>query len=226
MTNRLIVEEKKPPSKLSHAVKAAPLNTLSATVHREIQQYEDENVGLEAAHRAEIGAESAARLTESAIRSQRLRSSRKAEAEPSASNPRSRWQQRKAIREEYAAAKAGRDTKNAKQAAEATGKAAEKVKEAAKKAADFVRRHKKGFLIAGGIVLLLAFMLNMFSSCSVILSFICSAPHRPTSTTPVSTMLLSLPVFRFSSSVLSWAALSAQTAIQNTLCSSRWLAAS
>ena len=56
MTNRLIVEEKKPPSKLSHAVKAAPLNTLSATAHREIQQYEDENVGLEAAYRAEISA--------------------------------------------------------------------------------------------------------------------------------------------------------------------------
>ena len=168
-SSKLSFAEKKPPSKLSHAVKAAPLNILSATAHREIQQHEDENVGLEAAHRAEIGAESAARMTESAIRSQRLRSNRKAEVEPSASNPLSKWQQRRAIREEYAAAKAGRDMKNAKQAVEATGKAAEKVKEAAKKAADFVRRHKKGFLIAGGIVLLLAFMLNMFSSCSVIL---------------------------------------------------------
>lgn len=143
-SSKLSFAEKKPPSKLSHAVKEAPLNTLSVTAHREIQQYEDENVGLEAAHRAETGAESAARLTESAIRSQRLRSNRKAEAEPSTSNPLSKWQQRKAIREEYAAARAGRGTKNAKQAAEATGRAAEKVKEAAKKAADFVRRQKRG----------------------------------------------------------------------------------
>lgn len=168
-SSKLSFAEKKSPSKLSHAVKAAPLNTLSATAHREIQKYEDENVGLEAAHCAEIGAESAARMTESAIRSQRLRSNRKAEAEQYSSNPLSRWQQRRAIREEYAAARAGRGTKSAKQAAEATGRTAEKVKEAAKKAAEFVRRHKKGFPIAGGIVLLLTFMLNMFSSCSVIL---------------------------------------------------------
>ena len=82
---KLTFEKQKPPSKLSHAVKAAPLNTLSATAHREIQKHEDENVGLEAAHRAETGAESAARLTESAIRSQRLRSNRKAEPEQPAS---------------------------------------------------------------------------------------------------------------------------------------------
>ena len=80
VTAKLTFEDKKPPSKLSHAVKAAPVNTASIAAHREIRQYEDDNVGLEAAHFAEGSAESGARLTESAIRAQRLRPYRKAAA--------------------------------------------------------------------------------------------------------------------------------------------------
>ena len=194
VTAKLTFEDKKPPSKLSHAVKAAPVNTASIAAHREIRQYEDDNVGLEAAHFAEGSAESGARLTESAIRAQRLRPYRKAAAAESrlekanltalykkaelnqpASNPISRWQQRRTIRRQYAAAKAGRTAETTKQAAQATGKAAEKVKAAAKKTGEFVRRHKKGFLIAGAVGLALAFMLNVFSSCSVMLEGVGSA---------------------------------------------------
>ena len=194
VTAKLTFEDKKPPSKLSHAVKAAPVNTASIAAHREIRQYEDDNVGLEAAHFAEGSAESGARLTESAIRAQRLRPYRKAVAAESrlektnltalykkaelnqpASNPISRWQQRRTIRRQYAAAKAGRTAETTKQAAQATGKAAEKVKAAAKKTGEFVRRHKKGFLIVGAVGLALAFMLNVFSSCSVMLEGVGSA---------------------------------------------------
>ena len=194
VTAKLTFEDKKPPSKLSHAVKAAPVNTASIAAHREIRQYEDDNVGLEAAHFAEGSAESGARLTESAIRAQRLRPYRKAAAAESrlekanltalykkaelnqpASNPISRWQQRRTIHKQYAAAKAGRTAETTKQAAQATGKAAEKVKAAAKKTGEFVRRHKKGFLIAGAVGLALAFMLNVFSSCSVMLEGVGSA---------------------------------------------------
>ncbi len=162
-----LYEKKRPPSRLSHAVKTAPLNNLSAAAHREIDKYADDNVALEAAEHAESGAESAARLADSAMRSRQLRQHRKAETaeskpEPSASNPISRRQQRKAIRNQYAAASSGRD-------AETAEKTAEKFREAAVKAAEFVRRHKKGFLIAGGVGLVLLFMLNVFSSCSVIL---------------------------------------------------------
>lgn len=188
VTTKLSFEDKKPPSKLSHAAKAAPVNTASIAAHREIRQYEDENVGLEAAHFVEGNAESGARLTTSAIRSQRLRPYRKAaaaesklekanlnalykkaELEQPTSNPVSKWQQRRAIRKQYAAAKAGRSAETTKQAAEATGKAAEAVRETAKKTADFVRQHKKGFLIVGTVGLALAFMLNVFSSCTVML---------------------------------------------------------
>ena len=188
VTAKLTFEDKKPPSKLSHAVRAAPVNTVSVAAHREVRQYEDDNVGLEAAHFVEGNAESGARLTTSAIRAQRLRPYRKAAAAESklekanlnalykkaelqqpTSNPLSKWQQRRAIRKQYAAAKAGRTAETTKQAAAATGKAVGKVKEAAKKTADFIRRHKKGFLIVGAVGLALAFLLNVFSSCSIML---------------------------------------------------------
>lgn len=80
VTAKLTFADKKPPPKLSRIVKAAPVNTVSIAAHRKIRQYEDENVGLEAAHFVEGSAESGARLAASAIRSRSLRPHRKATA--------------------------------------------------------------------------------------------------------------------------------------------------
>lgn len=182
VTTKLTFEDKKPPSKLSHAAKAAPVNTASIAAHREIRQYEDENVGLEAAHFVEGNAESGARLTSSAVRSQRLRPYRKAaaaeskleranldalykkaELEHPTSNPVSKWQQKRAIRKQYAAKR-----KRAKREAEAAGKAARRTAEETDRAAAFVWRHRKGFGIALAIVLCVAFLMNVLSSCSAV----------------------------------------------------------
>ena len=190
VTAKLTFEDKEPSSKLSHAVKSAPANAMSVAAHREIRQYEDDNVGLESAHFVEGSAESGARLSASAIRSQRLRPYRKAaaaerklekanlnalykkaELQQPTSNPVSKWHQRRTIRKQYAAAKAGRTAKATKQTAAATGKAIGTVK----KTAGFVRRHKKGLLIAGAAGLAMAFMLNIFSSCSVMMDGVGSA---------------------------------------------------
>ena len=85
-----------------------------------------------------------------------------------ASNPISRWQQKQAIKKEYAAAKrAGQTAGNTASAAQKTGKAAKTVKEKAQEAGAFVMRHKKGFLIAGAIFLLVCMLLNTMSSCSM-----------------------------------------------------------
>ena len=194
VTTKLTFEDKKPPSKLSHAVRAAPVNTLSVAAHREVRQYENDNVGLEAAHFVEGNAESGARMTTSAVRSQRLRPYRKAAAAESrlekanlnalykraelqqpASNPISKWQQRRAIRKQYAAAKAGRTAETTKQAAEATGTAAKGVVEGTKRALEFVQRHKRGFGIILAALLVLAFLVNVFSSCSVLAESVGSA---------------------------------------------------
>jgi len=51
------VDKKKPPSKLTHAVQDAPANLILSQVHREIAQSEDDNVGVEAAHKMEEAVE-------------------------------------------------------------------------------------------------------------------------------------------------------------------------
>ena len=85
-----------------------------------------------------------------------------------ASNPLSRWQQKQAIKKQYAAAKhAGQTAGNTAQAASKTGKAARTVKEKAQQAGAFVMRHKKGFLMAGVLFLITCMLMNTMSSCSM-----------------------------------------------------------
>ena len=105
-TKLVLADKKKPPSKLSHAVRDTPANAALGKVHKEIRETEQDNVGVESAHKSE-------------------------------------------------------------EAAETTGKAAKTVKEKAQQAGAFVMRHKKGFLIAGAIFLLVCMLLNTMSSCSM-----------------------------------------------------------
>ena len=81
------------------------------------------------------------------------------------SNPYSRWQQKRAIKKEYAAAKAGGGTVRA---SEVTAKAAKRAAEDTKKASEWIAEHKKGFLIALALLLVALFLLNIASSCSVL----------------------------------------------------------
>jgi hypothetical protein len=179
------VDKPKPPSKLTHLIEAAP----ALEAHRQISKYEDENVGLEAAHKSEETVEYAARLGESAYHSHKLKPYREAaNAEQKldkanvaflqkqaahdnpqlSSNPVSRWQQKQAIKKEYAAAKAGKTAKTTQKTAEGAKKAAKKSAEGTKKAGEFIARHKKGFLIVGGLLLMVVLLLNSMSSCSVL----------------------------------------------------------
>ena len=67
------VDKKKPPSKLTHAVRDAPANFVLSQVHREVAQSEDDNVGVEAAHKVEQTVESGGRLVQSAHRAHQLK---------------------------------------------------------------------------------------------------------------------------------------------------------
>ena len=81
VTTRLYFEEvdkKKPPSKLSHAAATAPINSALATAHREIRQSEEDNVGVESAHKIEEVAEGGVRMVDSAHRSHKLKPYRNA----------------------------------------------------------------------------------------------------------------------------------------------------
>jgi hypothetical protein len=73
---RLYFEERekpKPPSKLSHIVKTIPQKELLNKIHKEIRESEQDNVGVEAAHKTEQGLEFGARRIQSASRSHKLK---------------------------------------------------------------------------------------------------------------------------------------------------------
>ena len=182
------VDKKKPPSKLTHAVQDAPANLVLSQVHREIAQSEDDNVGVEAAHKMEEAVESGGRLVQSAHRAHQLKPYRaairaekkleqanidalqkKAEIDRPTSNPVSKWQQKQAIKKQYAAAKHNQAAQTTAKAAENTAKAAKKAAEKAEKAGKYVWEHRRGFAIAAAILLMLAFLLNGLSSCSVMM---------------------------------------------------------
>ena len=182
------VDKKKPPSKLTHAVQDAPTNFVLSQVHREVRQSEDDNVGVEAAHKVEQAVESGGRLVQSAHRAHQLKPYRaairaekkleranldalqkKAEIDSPTSNPVSKWQQKQAIKKQYAAAKHNQAAQTTAKAAENTAKAAKKAAEKAEKAGKYVWEHRRGFAIAAAILLMLAFLLNGLSSCSVMM---------------------------------------------------------
>ena len=198
VTTKLVLEDKpRPPSKLSHTVRDAPGNAVAGKLHQEIRKTEDDNVGVESAHRSEEAVETGVHLAREGYRSHKLKPYRKAaqaerklekaniealfqksvyENPAAASNPLSRWQQKQQIKKQYAAAKrAAQCGGSAAGAAQKTGKAAKTVKEKAQQAGAYVMRHKKGFGIVLAIFLLVCLLLNTMSSCSMMAQSIGSA---------------------------------------------------
>lgn len=198
VTTKLVLEDKpRPPSKLSHTVRDAPGNAVAGKLHQEIRKTEDDNVGVESAHKSEEAVETGVHLVREGYRSHKLKPYRKAaqaerklekaniealfqksvyETPAAASNPLSRWQQKQQIKKQYAAAKrAAQSGGSAAGAAQKTGKAAKTVKEKAQQAGAYVMRHKKGFGIVLAIFLLVCLLLNTMSFCSMMAQSIGSA---------------------------------------------------
>ena len=193
-TTRLKFEEidkKKPSSKLTHTVRNVPGNAVLLRFHQEIRQSESDNVGVEAAHKSEETAELSVRAGRNVYHSHKLkpfRESAKAESRLDranvsylqkkaardnpqlSSNPLSRWQQKRAIKKQYAAMKrTGQTAGYAGKTAENAAKTAKAAARESKRAAAFIGRHSKGFLIIGGVFVVLALFLNSISSFSVLL---------------------------------------------------------
>ena len=191
VTTKLVLEDKKkPPSKLSHAVREAPANAVTGKIHQEIRETEQDNVGVESAHKSEEALETGAHLVREGYRSHKLKPYRKAakaehklekanvnalyqkslrENPQLSSNPISRWQQKQAIKKEYAAAKrAGQTAGSTAKTASKAGKAAKTVKEKAQQAGAYVMRHKKGFGIVLALFLVVCLLMNTISSCSML----------------------------------------------------------
>lgn len=172
------------PSGIKRTATHAPVDTLSANVHKSISRYEDDNVGVQTAHQTELGAETAYHVADHAVYSHKLKAYDKAEKlvsksdkanvnalfekfkkdNPNASsNPLSRWQQKHKIKKEYAAARAGKGGKATAKGAEKTAKGA---KNLTQKITDFCVSHKTALLWVLAIGLLFMVISGMFSACS------------------------------------------------------------
>lgn len=177
--------EKKPLSKLQYAARDAPLNTLSFQFHREMRDADD-NIGTAAADVSVSAAETVYHVGEAVQYSHKMKPYRtaahaeyradkanlsalqkEAQQQSGTTNPYSRYQQKKAIKQEYAKAK--RASSNTANASEIASRAVKTAAEKTRQAGEFVCKNKKYFIVLGAIALLLMVLMNMISSCSVLL---------------------------------------------------------
>ena len=198
VVTRLVFEEteKKRPSKLSHAVKASPINAVSAVSHRAMAEDSSDSASSSVTHDVIGSAEGSVRTAASVRRTLKdrpyaraLRAERAAdranlnalykEAElknPSwGASPLSRFQQKRAIKKAYAEAKAGRAVDNTIKASELAAKAVQKSETAGSKVMQFFVQHKKGFIIIGAIGLMFLMCSSLLSSCSLMMSSVTSS---------------------------------------------------
>ena len=172
---------------------ARPLQEVAHTAHAKVREVEQENSGVAAGHLTERGMEKAVGYGNRKLQNWRAerqvkpwRDAAKAEQavvranaealyqkalhdnpQLASGSPISRIWQKKRMQRQYAAAyRASRGAEGAKAAAQTAAKSAKKGAEAAKKAGEFIARHKKVFLIIGGIGLVLVLLLGLLQSCS------------------------------------------------------------
>lgn len=184
--------EKKPNGHLRHNPLSRPVQEVKATAHGEVRKVEHENVGVEAGHKGEELAEHGISRTaggiRSAVREHRMKpwrdavkaenASIKANAEflyqkalhddpaLAASNPVSRFLQKKRIQRNYAK-EIRQAEKTAKNTAAATKSAAQKAKDAFKETFIYVKNHSRVVLLIIGIGACVGLLFGGMSSCSI-----------------------------------------------------------
>ena len=155
------------------------MNVSGGIIHRKIYQSEDENVGVKAAHRAEIAGEASVRGVYRMRRTAPYRKVSKLKKKVSNANARAAYQkalqdnpklkksllsrmyQKQKLKKQYA--KAVREAKRAGQTAKKTAVTTEKI---AAKVVLFVKRHPIVFGIIALILLVFFMITSIFSSCA------------------------------------------------------------
>ena len=191
VTTQLQFRQKATSSRFTNAA-AAPVNAAFVSVHRETRQYDDENAGVEAANSGKTTAATSVRSISSARRKRAdpYRSSvtakpnlrglnaegweQKTQAEYPGSNPVSRMAQKRRLKKEYAAAKAGKTVKSASNTAKEARKGADNTAKASEKAAAFAIKHRKGIAVIIALTLTVCFLTNTVTSCASIAGSACS----------------------------------------------------
>ena len=182
------VDKPKPPSKLEHNIKKAPQRAVASSIHKIISEDEQDNVGLEAAHGTEKAGEFTVHRVQSAYHSHKLKPYRTlAKAEKKsiqadvsilyqkslrdnpqlASNPISRFQQKREIKKLYIATRYGKGTKTAQTTAATAKSVVKKGADTVTTAVTAIAKNPKVLLILLALFLLIAVIVGAVSSCSV-----------------------------------------------------------
>lgn len=181
------VDKKKPSSHLKSEAKTVPAQVAAGAAVNVLRDNEDDSTSVSATHGIEKTAEASIRTAKFTYRSSKLKPYKAVEKaekqadkanlnalnkqakyqyrEAPGSNPNSKWQQKHAIKKEYAKAKKSGQT--TKKASEITKEASKKTAETSKKVAEFIGRHKKAFAIVGIIAAVIVIICCICSSCSV-----------------------------------------------------------
>lgn len=170
--------------------------SVSGTIHGQVSaNNQDDNTAVRAVNASAEAAETGAHAVDHAIYSKKLKSYEKAERLQTKSdaanveaiyqqhmaehpeefsNPVSRWQQKKAIRKEYAAARRAEETAAnastaAKEGAAGVKSLGQRLAEFKDKALEYVAEHPQAFLVIGALSILLIIVSSALSSCSAFL---------------------------------------------------------
>ena len=189
-------------TKLTNTVKNAPVQTIISSIHGEIEKSEDENLGVQSTHKSEKMLETGVHLLHEGYKTHKLKPYRKAvyaerelekaninalykkslyENPQLSSNPLSRFQQKQAIKKQYANAKRANQTaNNANNVAQNAKKAARTAKEKSKQAIEVILRHKKSVLVVLALFMMICIIGSSMSSCTMIAQSIGSAVSSST----------------------------------------------
>lgn len=144
--------------------------SVSGTIHGQVSaNNQDDNTAVQAVNTSAEAAETGAHAVDHAIYQRRM-----AEHPEEFSNPFSRWQQKKAIRKEYAAARRAEETAAnvstaAKEGAAGVKSLGQRLAEFKDKALEYVAEHPQAFLVIGALAILLIIVSSALSSCSAFL---------------------------------------------------------
>ena len=187
-------------SRLSHAVKASPLNAASAISHSTLSENSEDSASASVSHEVIEGAEVSVRAVDStrkklqntsyarALRAERtadrvdlkeLYKEAKNQDPKWGASPISRFQQKRAIKKAYAEAKAGRA---AGKAANNAGRVVKRSERASSRITQFTTRHRGSLLIIGVVMLLVLMCSSLLSSCSIMMGSV--PPSNVVSTYP------------------------------------------
>ena len=174
----------KPPSKLKHVAVDVPALAASAKLHHETAKYENDNVGMEAAHKSEMVAEGALHEVAHTRYAHKIKEAKGAKKAEEAAAKTAHKAQKEAVKKVYAeqarqaaqsaeqgvkaSAKATEETaKGAKKVAEEAGKA---VKSLSEKLGALIVRHKMVVLGVGAAMMLITVLSGSVASFSAMFS--------------------------------------------------------